>query len=105
MDKKKCFAIGGRNLNFLVVVFFATITFMMQISTTFDVLRFDGPIINISYNIFRVKIATATAYRNIPNYPLIPIIPGIIYNIFVMIKNRSKGEEVESHINSEGDCS
>ena len=92
MNKKSNSEIAYRNLTFLIISIFATIYFMMEVTSALHTIKYNGMLGNVQYTIFQLKITVtndldgSNYLYNIFNYPLIPISAGLIYNIYIMIK-------------------
>lgn len=90
MNRKLLLENSNRNLGFGVLTILATINFMVQIYTSLLTIR-GGVLNNIQYSIFALTISvTQDSYSHvytIVNYPLIPILVSIIYNIYIIFKN------------------
>lgn len=97
MDKKLVCNISNRNLAFWVLAIFTTLTFMMQICSALTEIKGGGVLNGVKYNIFELEISvTMNTYSNvysIYNYPLIPIVAGLIYNAWISIKNSKVKEK------------
>ncbi len=100
MNKKLLYKLVYRNLSFGFLTIIATLYFMIQIFTTLLPIRSGGILTNIQYNIFGLKISvvedTYSHVYNIFNYPLLPILAGVIYNIYIIIKNHRNKDNVSS---------
>lgn len=97
MDKKMAAKVANKNLSFIIVTIFAILTCIMALDRAIIPLKNGGMLNNVEYTLFYVKIdVSAKTYRDvytIGNYPLIPIVGGIIYNSYISIKNRKHKEE------------
>jgi len=94
MNKKSHSEIANKNLMFLIITIFATMTFMLRVSSALSTIKGMGTLDNIQYTIFYLKITVTNDLfgkhnylYNIFNYPLIPISIGVIYNIYIVVKN------------------
>lgn len=95
MDKKLNDTIIRTNLIFLILSISTTILFIVKIGfILFTECKGVGVLIyDVKSTIFMIKIYVTNYHYNsiytIANYPLIPLAGGIIYNLYVMIKNQS----------------
>jgi len=94
MNDKAHSKIASKNLTFLIITIFATMTFMLQVCSALSTIKGMGTLNNIQYTIFQLKITVTNDLfgkhnylYNIFNYPLIPISIGVIYNIYIVVKN------------------
>lgn len=73
---------------------------MMQICSALLTIKGGGILNNVQYTIFELKISvTRDTYSNvysIGNYPLVPILAGIIYNIYILVKNHRTKDKINS---------
>ena len=90
MNKKLISQVTNKNLIFLIMSVFATITFMTQVTNALYTIIGSGTLNSVEYTLFLLKIdVTRGTYNHIytiSNYPLIPIFAGVIYNIYIWIK-------------------
>jgi hypothetical protein len=92
MDKKSISNVILKNIMWLLFTIMATVNFMIQLNR--DLYMSGGLntlfINKVSYTLFELKLdITQGAYKHIytiTNYPLIPILAGVIYNIFILFK-------------------
>jgi hypothetical protein len=74
----------------MIIVLFATLTFMMKICSALNTIIGGGVLNSVQYSIFELKISvtrgTYSHVYNIGNYPLIPVLCGVIYNIYIIVK-------------------
>lgn len=104
MNKKLISKVISKNLFFLFLSGLATLTFMMQVTSALHIIKDGGTINCIGYTLFRMKIEiTGQTYSHIytiDNYPLIPIFAGLIYNIYILIKNylKNSNSEINKHL-------
>ncbi len=100
MNKKSVFNCASRNIYFGIVTIVATFTFMMQICNALLTIEGGGILNYVHYTLFVISISitrdTYSQVYNIVNYPLIPILIGIIYNVYIIIKNNKNKEKVNS---------
>ena len=100
MNKKSLRQYLGTNLSFGIMTIFSTLTFMMQICSALITIKGGGVLNNIDYTLFQLKISiTRDTYSHvytIGNYPLIPIVGGLIYNSYIMLKNHKIKNKVDS---------
>lgn len=100
MNKRLVYNCSTKNLFFLIMTIFATLTFIMQIYSSLLTIKGGGILNNIQYTIFGLKInVTRDTYShvyNIMNYPLIPITYGVIYNIYIIVKNHMAKYKIDS---------
>ena len=79
---------------------FATITFIMHVTSALYTIIGLGTLNSIGYTPFQLKIdVTRDTYNHIhiiSNYPLIPILAGVIYNIYIWIKSYRNKDIVSS---------
>jgi hypothetical protein len=73
---------------------------MMQIFSALHTIIGGGVLNSVQYTIFGLKISTTRdTYSHVysmGNYPLIPILCGIIYNIYTIVKNYRVKDKVDS---------
>lgn len=88
--KKKIIGIIDRNLNFIIVTFFSLLMSINQLKTALFVIRDGGKLNDLKYSIIMLKLdITNGDYQHIyevGNYALVPILIGVIYNIFIRIR-------------------
>lgn len=100
MDKRFVYNCSTQNLSFWIIAIFAVLTFMMQICSALLIIKGGGILNNVQYTIFELKISvTRDTYNHvysIGNYPLIPILGGVIYNICIIVKNRCIKDKIDS---------
>ncbi len=100
MSKRLVYNCSTRNLYLGIMTIYATIIFMMQIYSALLTIKGEGTLTNIQYTIFELKISvTRESYSpvySIYNYPLIPILVGIVYNIYCTVKNYCIKDKINS---------
>ncbi len=100
MNNKLVFDCSTRNLSFGIITIFTILTFMMQICSALLTIKGGGVLNNVQYTLFELKISvtrdTYSHVYNIGNYPLIPILGGAIYNIYIIVKNHRSKDKVNS---------
>jgi hypothetical protein len=100
MNKKLVYNCSTQNLCFGILTIFATLSFMMQICNALLIIKGGGALNNVQYTIFELKISiTRDTYSHIykiVNYPLIPILGGVIYNIYNIARNHWRKEKTDS---------
>lgn len=92
MDKKTISRVANVNLSFLIIIVFATLTFVSSLKSALWPLLHGGVLNDINFSMIQVKLNVTYqgGYNNtyiIGYYPLIGIVAGIIYNSFILIKN------------------
>jgi len=91
MNKKTDSRYLYSNISILIITIFATLTFVMQINSDLRLIEVRGVLNNIQYSILQIKlnetIGTYNTVYSILNYPLIPMVGGILFNIYAIIKN------------------
>lgn len=95
--KKKLTNIIDRNLNFIIVTFFSLLMSINQLKTVLFVIRDGGKLNDLKYSIIMLKLdITKGDYQHIyevGNYALVPILIGVIYNIFIRIRTYRNEED------------
>jgi len=90
MNKKVFSKIIGRNLNFAIVTLFTLLIFINQLVSALSTIEYGGQLNSFKYSVIMIELdVTNRGYNNvyeIGNYPLIPIVAGVIYNIYIYIK-------------------
>lgn len=95
MNKKLINSTTYKNICFLVITAFTILIFEKQIVSTLNAVKFVGSLKSIEYTILQLRIYVSNPYNtmySIFNYPLIPILCGFLYNIYIFIichKNKS----------------
>jgi hypothetical protein len=94
--RKKVFEILNKNICIFIMTIFATITVIMNIYGALILIKGGGTLNDVQYSLFSFKldmIRDGYGYkREIFKYPLIPIGFGILYNSYLMFKNRKTNE-------------
>ena len=100
MNRKLFDNLLSRNICFGILTIIAMIKFVIQISNPLFNLSHGFVLNNVQYTIFEMKISetmgTYTHEYNIFYYPLIPILVGMIYNIYIIIKCHRNEDDVNS---------
>lgn len=100
MNKKPLYHCSAQNLGFIILTIFASINFIFKINNALLTIQAGGVLHNVQCSIFAIKISvsmdTNNYVYNIINYPLIPLLVGGIYNILIMVKNRSNKDIINS---------
>lgn len=85
----------GRNLNFIITTLFSLFIFINHVLSALSTVEYGGQLNSFKYSIIMLKLdVTNRGYNHVYEigiYPLIPIVAGIIYNVYFYIKvNLSK---------------
>ena len=92
MNKKLISQVINKNLSFLVFSILTTLYFMRDVNQALYTPNDMGPLTinSVGYTLFNLKIDVIHgSFHNlyiINNYPLIPLLMGIIYNIYILVK-------------------
>lgn len=90
MEKKEARSHVLRNITFLVITILVFLMFVKEIAYAIDAVRHVGSIKSVKFSILQLSIYVSgihnTTTYNIFNYPLIPMLAGLIYNIYIYIK-------------------
>ncbi|PKM93506.1 MAG: hypothetical protein CVU84_15110 [Firmicutes bacterium HGW-Firmicutes-1] len=92
MDKKLISQVISKNLTLLILSIMASVNFMMQVSNALYTPKGMGElnVNSVVYTLFQLKIditqGTYNHLYSIHNYVLIPVILGLIYNIYILVK-------------------
>jgi hypothetical protein len=82
------------------MVIFATLSFMMQLKSALLTIKYGGVLNDVQYTLFQLKISisydTYSQNYNIGNYPLIPILAGVLYNIYIIVKKLMIKDKIDN---------